>query len=119
MKKSNQQIGNEGEKLAVAFLRQRGFDILHQNWRHGHWEVDIIASQKDILHFVEVKTRTSDKYGFPEDSVTTQKMAYLKNAAEQYLELHPEWKKICFDVLAIQVFRGKPPAYFFNEDVYF
>ena len=51
------KTGELGEKLAVAFFLKKGFIILHKNWRHSHWEVDIIASHIDVLHFIEVKTR--------------------------------------------------------------
>ncbi len=110
--------GHLGEKMAQEFLLKKGFKILHQNWRHSHWEVDLIASLNDILHFIEVKTRRTQKFGFPEDDVTKKKMQNLINASEEYLVLFPGWKKIQFDILSISILKNQSPEYFFIEDVY-
>ena len=107
-----------GEKMAAKHLLEKGFIILHQNWRHSHWEVDVIASMKDTLHFIEVKTRRTKKFGNPEDDVTKKKMENLINASEEYLFLNPEWKKIQFDILSINILKNEPVEYFFIEDVY-
>lgn len=110
--------GYLGEKMAAEYLAGKGFTILHQNWRHSHWEVDFIASLNNTLHFIEVKTRRSEKFGFPEEDVTKKKMANLINASEEYLFLHPDWKRIQFDILSISISAKEPAAYFFIEDVY-
>ncbi|MDR0793149.1 MAG: YraN family protein [Chitinophagaceae bacterium] len=115
----NQNIGKGGENLAVAFLIEKGFEIITINWRYKRCEVDVIAAKNNHLHFIEVKTRTSHKYGNPEESVTKKKMNNLKIAAEEFQHLHPEWKYLQFDVLAITIEKNKQPEYFFNEDVYF
>lgn len=107
-----------GEKMAAKYLSENGFTILHQNWRHSHWEVDIIASQKNVLHFIEVKTRRTQKFGYPEDDVTKKKVQNLINASEEFLFLYPEWKLIQFDILSITLLKDKPVEYFFIEDVY-
>jgi putative endonuclease len=107
-----------GEKMAAKYLSEKGFIILHQNWRHSHWEVDLIASLKNVLHFIEVKTRRTQKFGFPEEDVTKKKVENLINASEEYQFLHPEWKLIQFDVLSIMILKGKPVEFFFIEDVY-
>jgi len=110
--------GRLGEKMAGEYLSKRGFNIIHRNWRHSHWEVDVIASNKDILHFIEVKTRRTRKFGFPEDDVTKKKLQNLINASEEYLLLFSEWKKIQFDILSISILKNQSPEYFFIEDVY-
>jgi putative endonuclease len=107
-----------GEQMAARYLTEKGFTILHQNWRHSHWEVDIIASHKNTLHFIEVKTRRTQKFGYPEDDVTKKKVQNLINASEEYQFLYPEWKLIQFDVLSITLLKDKPEEYFFIEDVY-
>jgi putative endonuclease len=112
------QTGVIGEKMAAEYLSQKGFTILHQNWRHSHWEVDIIASLKDTLHFIEVKTRRTRKFGNPEDDVTKKKIENLINASEEFLFLNPQWKKIQFDILSINIPAHQPAEYFFIEDVY-
>ncbi|MCA6485072.1 MAG: YraN family protein [Chitinophagaceae bacterium] len=116
---TNKDTGNMGEELAVQALEERGFNILERNWHFKYWEVDIIASRENRLHFVEVKTRTNQKFGYPEESITRDKMQSLKNAAEAYQEKHPEWKYIQFDVAAITLNGDKLREFLLIEDVYF
>ncbi len=116
---TNQQKGNQGEEYAAAYLEKQGFHLLERNWRFRHWEVDIIASKGRFLHFIEVKTRHSLRYGRPEESITRDKMSNLRNAAEEYQYLHPEWPYIQFDVLAITMVDEKVKEVFMIEDVYF
>ena len=113
------KTGSFGEGLAVDYLTKKGFKLLHQNWRHSRWEVDIIA-QKDttVLHFIEVKTRRTKKFGYPEESVTKKKIQNLINASEEYLYQFPQWKRIQFDILSITILKNEPAEYFFIEDVY-
>jgi putative endonuclease len=115
----NRTTGIKGEELAAVYLQNKGYSVIARNWRFKHWEVDIIASKGNRLHFFEIKTRTSARYGNPEESIGTQKMTNLKNAAEEYQYQHPEWKYIQFDVLAITISYNEPAAYFLIEDVYF
>lgn len=115
----NKHTGNKGETLATDYLLQKGYSLLHRNWRHKHWEIDIIVSKDNRLHFIEVKTRNSGLYGKPEESITWYKMNYLKKAANMYLYLHPEWTRIQFDVIAITLKGEEVEEIFVNEDVYF
>jgi len=110
--------GNTGEALAAMYLSERGYKILHQNWRHSHWEVDIIVEKDSILHFVEVKTRKTKKFGHPEESVGKKKMQNLINAAEAFVYQNPQWKRIQFDILSITILKDEPVEYFLIEDVY-
>jgi putative endonuclease len=110
--------GNTGEALAAVYLTGNGYNILHQNWRHSRWEVDIIAEKETILHFVEVKTRKTGTFGYPEESVDKKKMQNLINAAEEYLYRYPQWKRVQFDILSIIIIKEKPVEYFLIEDVY-
>lgn len=115
---SHNQTGLSGEDMAVKHLIEKGFEILQQNWRHSHWEVDIIAAKDGILHFIEVKTRKTKKFGHPEESVSKKKIQNLINAAEEYLYLHPQWQRIQFDILSISIIKNEPVEYFLIEDVY-
>jgi len=110
--------GRLGEQMAVSFFEKRGFVILHQNWRYSYWEVDIIASKEDVLHFIEVKTRRNKKFGYPEEDVTQKKLENLIEASEEYLFQNPQWKRIQFDILSINLNYKKDPEYFLIEDVY-
>ncbi len=115
----NQTKGRHGEDMAAAWLEKKGYTLLERNWRFRHWEVDIIASKEKFLHFIEVKTRHSLRYGRPEESITRDKMTNLKNAAEEYQYQHPEWKYIQFDVIAITIIEEELKEIFMIEDVYF
>lgn len=112
------QTGNTGESMAAQWLPGKGFCILHQNWRHSNLEVDIIAEKENVLHFIEVKTRRTRKFGHPEDNVDKKKIQNLIDAAEEYLYQNPQWKRIQFDILAITMITNEPVEYFFIEDVY-
>ena len=110
--------GSFGEGLAANYFTQNGYILLHQNWRHSHWEVDIIAHKSGVLHFIEVKTRRTKQFGHPEEAVTKKKIRYLINASEEYLYQFPQWKRIQFDILSITILKNEPAEYFLIEDVY-
>ncbi|MFZ6023522.1 MAG: YraN family protein [Bacteroidota bacterium] len=119
MQTSNIETGQLGEDIAAGFLANKGYSIVERNWRCKHWEVDIIAFKHKKLHFIEVKTRSSMRFGKPEESITREKMTHLKNAAEAYQYQHPEWKYLQFDVIAITLVNGITKEIYLIEDVYF
>lgn len=112
------ELGKEGEALAIEFLKKNSYEILHSNWRHSHLELDIIAKKNSVLHFVEVKSRQYYPGAFPEESITKKKFNFLKKAAEEYLFHHPEYQHVQFDVLAITIFNDRSPELFLIEDVF-
>ena len=112
------QLGRTGEDLAALYLTERGYVILHRNWRYSHYEIDIIALKNNVLHFVEVKMRTSKIYGLPEDGVTKKKFQRLLNAADEFLHQHPQYRHVQYDILAIQQSKKASTDYFLLEDVY-
>lgn len=116
---NNRATGNKGEEIASGYLAKAGYTLVARNWRFRHWEVDIIASKGRFLHFIEVKTRYSLRFGRPEESITRDKMKNLKNAAEEYQYQHPEYQYIQFDVLAITLVNEEVKEIFMIEDVYF
>ena len=75
----NQRIGKWGEEIAAGYLLEQGFDIVARNARTPYGEIDIVARQGDITIFIEVKTRTSDKMGMPEDSITARKRQHKRH----------------------------------------
>jgi len=100
------QTGKEGEMLARQYLEKLGFDILHHNWRDEHREIDLIARKDKLLVFVEVKTRSGYRGGWPEYAINAKKEADLLTAAQHYLEENPFEGEVRFDVIAI-VFDAK------------
>lgn len=111
-------LGKTGENLAATYLEERGYQLLHRNWRYSHYEIDIIAIKGNVLHFVEVKMRSSKAYGLPEEAVTKKKFQRLLQAADEFLHLHPQYRHVQYDILAINRYRSEAPTYFLIEDVY-
>jgi putative endonuclease len=103
MSTRKQVVGRWGEDAAAQYLMKNGYTVLARNVHSAHGEIDIVASKDGLLVFVEVKTRSSHTFAYPEDSVTRRKQTYMLSAAEEYLQAHPEsgesWQ---FDVLAVE-----------------
>ena len=100
-----------GEKLARDFLGKNGYQILETNYRCQQGEVDIIAGHGDTLVFIEVRTKRSQQFGSPEESITPAKMARLRAVAAHYGQNHdnlpPSWR---IDVIAIQLKQNGHPS---------
>lgn len=89
--------------MAEIELRQKGYKILERNYRHGKSEIDLIAKGEGLLIFVEVKTRSSNTFGFPEEFVSENQQKAIIRAANHYVE-EIDWKgDIRFDIMAIIV----------------
>ena len=101
------ELGKKGEKQAVYFLKSKGFVILETNWRHEKEEVDIVAKDGNELVIVEVKTRSTDYFGDPEEAVTPSKARRLIHAAEAYVELSDLDMDVRFDVVSIIMRKDK------------
>ncbi|MEP7110989.1 MAG: YraN family protein [Ferruginibacter sp.] len=110
--------GKTGEAMGISWLLVRGYTIKEKNWRYSRWEVDAIAEKDSVLHFIEIKTRRSKKFGLPEERVGKKKILNLINAAEEYLYQNPQWKRIQFNILSILIIKNEPVEYFLIEDVY-
>lgn len=112
------ETGKTGEQLATKWLIDKGYTIIENNWRCGKLEIDIIAYKEGILHFIEVKTRSSSNFGYPEILVTQQKMIHFVNAGSAYIRLRRQFKKIRFDILSVNLYPERDPDFFLIEDVY-
>ncbi|MEC4116504.1 YraN family protein [Myroides phaeus] len=97
----SQDIGEGGEKAAVAYLKERGYDILIVNYVAQKGEIDIIALKDNILVFVEVKTRSSLEFGLPQDFVKATKIGLLVRTANIYIEENDREEEARFDIIAI------------------
>jgi putative endonuclease len=80
------ETGALGEKLALDFLKKKGYRIRETNFRCHEGEIDIIAEKKDYLVFIEVRTKTSSSFGSPEESITFAKKEKLIASALSYIE---------------------------------
>ena len=96
-------LGRAGEKLAVDFLKKKGFKILTTNYKTPVGEIDIIALDKDVITFIEVKTRSSDNYGMPCEAVDRKKQEKYYRSATYYLQREKKMDSKCrFDVVEIE-----------------
>ena len=103
-------LGKQGEDLAVKWLEERGYMVLDRNYRFLRAEADIVASSDREIVFVEVKTRRTDTFGDPEESVNEQKRRQLFKVAEAWLhERRMEGAPVRFDVIAIRIHPKKEP----------
>jgi putative endonuclease len=98
---THNELGAEGEKLAADYLKEKGYRLLAKNWRSGRHELDIVASNESEIVFVEVKTRNSDYFGLPEESITKKKIRKTGLAAEAWIQEHPTNLTPRYDVIAI------------------
>lgn len=90
MSNLNQPKGKHGEIIAEKYLISKGFRIIKHNFRSKFGEIDLIATLKSYLVFVEVKTRFSDTFGFPYEAVTSSKIKSLLKTIDYYRELFPD-----------------------------
>ena len=114
------ELGKKGELAAVEFLRQNGHQVLLQNYRHGKAEIDIISKDNELVVFTEVKTRSTDYFGYPEESVDKKKRKKIMRAAEEYLSENKLESPVRFDIVSIVHQNDKMKIYhikdaFFNE----
>jgi putative endonuclease len=102
MKDDRKALGQQGETAAISFLQARGFTILETNYRTKFAEIDIIATDKNFLCFIEVKTRRSLKKGLPRESVTYSKQKKIILGATFYLKEKKQLNsRIRFDVVEV------------------
>lgn len=103
--RSRINLGKFGEDFACRYLQSKGYEILARNFRcHRYGEIDIIAKQKSVISFIEVKTRTSTRFGRPIEAVTVMKQRKIHRCAEYYLQcagLMYHMPVLSFDVVEI------------------
>lgn len=98
---NHNDIGTKGESIAKQHLEDKGYKILETNWRCRRAEVDLIAFKDSTLIFAEVKTRTGNSYGEPEDFVSYAKQGLLESAADEYIYKMDHNDEIRFDIISI------------------
>ncbi|MGE5415948.1 MAG: YraN family protein [Acidobacteriota bacterium] len=98
------EIGQRGEDLAAVYLERQGYKIITRNYRSRWGEIDIICRKNGILIFVEVRSKSGDRFGEPEESITHTKMDRIRKTAFAYLENVTEGRhrEIRFDFIAVR-----------------
>ncbi|MCG1035169.1 YraN family protein [Polaribacter sargassicola] len=95
------KLGEKGEQLAIDFLIKNDYKILEKNYCYLKAEVDIIAQKEEVLAVVEVKTRSTDYFGNPEDFVNPKKIKLLLSAIDYYVIENDLDVEVRFDIIAI------------------
>ncbi|MDP2683802.1 MAG: YraN family protein [bacterium] len=89
-KQTNRILGKQGEEMAADLLKGKGYQILDQNNSTKWGELDLIVSKNNTLIFVEVKLKTTEDYGTPEEMIGEFKLAQVRRTAEMYLLNNPD-----------------------------
>ena len=95
------ELGKKGEELAIDFLIKKGYKIRDKNWRYLKAEVDIVAQKENTIVAVEVKTRSSDYFGDPQDFINPKKIKLLVKAVDEYVTTRDLEVEVRFDIIAI------------------
>jgi putative endonuclease len=106
---AKQLLGQQGEKLAEQYLKRKGYKLVQRNYRCLSGEVDLIVLDRRVIVFVEVKTRTDDRFGTPFEAVEMRKQQKMIRAAQFFLHekgLHQ--REARFDVVGISWPAGEP-----------
>lgn len=105
---NTRKFGIIGEKIAQGYLINKGYEILETNFYTKRGEIDIIAQKDKCIIFVEVKTRTSLKYGTPAMAVNSTKKKHIKSVAKTFLYLKRlNGYDVRFDVIEVFINDGK------------
>lgn len=95
-------LGNKGEKASAKYLQNKGYEIIICNYRTRYGEIDIIAKDRDVLVFVEVKLRSSSVYGRGLEAITPHKVEKIHQVAMDYIQNNYKEEPACrFDVVEI------------------
>lgn len=110
MPNQKQALGSWGEQRAAEYLQQHGYQIVARNVRGEYGEIDLLARYEDVLVFVEVKARSSEQFGNPEEAITPLKRQHLLDCALEYLQAHPDlegdWR---VDVISVRRMNNSRP----------
>ena len=111
MARDNLERGKSAEEFAAVFLKENGYRIISRNYKTKLGEIDIIASDKDTYCFIEVKFRNSDRFGLPQDALSSFKQRQISKAALVYLKENKLLeKKARFDVVSVTMQDDSPKA---------
>lgn len=103
-----QNLGKLGEDLAQKYLQNKGYRFLKRNFRSKFGEIDLIFIDKQILVFVEVKTRFSVSFGLPEEAITSWKIRSIIKTAQYFVLLNPRLPdSLRIDAVAVELRDGK------------
>lgn len=95
------ELGKTGEAIAANYLAHKGYEILDRNWRYNKKEVDLFAFFDKKLISIEVRTRTSDGWEHPKETITDSKIRFIVEATEAYINEKDIDEEVRFDVVTV------------------
>lgn len=102
MRRYCKRLGDAGEDFAAKTLEDMGYEILERKYRTKMGEIDLIAIRDGVIHFIEVKTRTGDDFGYPADAVTETKQSHIRRVSDSYLaKRRVMWRSVSLDVVEV------------------
>jgi putative endonuclease len=102
MSRTSLELGRKGEEIACSFLKDNGYKIIKKNFHTKFGQLDIVAKDRNILCFIEVKTRRTDAYGLPSEAISSLKQRQISKVALMYLKENKLMNiKARFDVVSI------------------
>lgn len=102
------EVGKEGEAVARDYLEKKGYRVITQNWRTKYGEIDLIALHQGVLIFIEVRTKTHERFGIPEESINTKKQSRMINNAQAYMAIHRHRGPSRIDAVCVVLGHGSP-----------
>jgi putative endonuclease len=120
-KENRKQIGDYGEKLALEAYLKAGYKVVAKQYRCAMGEIDLIVRKKDVLVFVEVRTKTTQRYGSAEESITDKKKKTIRKVSQFFLQdftYNKSFNQIAiqFDVIAITIDKQNKQAWMKRYD---
>ncbi len=104
-----QTLGKEGERIAERYLKKKGYRLVERNYRSPVGELDLIVLDRRVIVFVEVKTRSQERFGAPLESVHRTKQHKMMKAALFFLSRHKlHHREARFDVIGVSFGDGEP-----------
>jgi putative endonuclease len=116
--KGQRNKGDYGEEYACRWLQSKAYTILERNFRYSYYEVDVIAQKGKMIHFIEVKSRWTSTFGYPEESVDRKKFKSMQEGAAAYMDKLSYYMPIQFDIVSVR-YDGSRTEVRLLEDVYF
>ena len=98
---AHNDLGKWGEEVATAYLRDKGYIIVERDWHSQHRDLDIIALDDGVMVFIEVKTRQSDAFAYPDQTITRKKLQNLQLAINHYVKSNKVTRRFRIDIITV------------------
>ncbi|MDZ7722365.1 MAG: YraN family protein [candidate division KSB1 bacterium] len=100
---NSKKTGTQGEALAAEYLERKGYDIQERNYHGAGGEIDIICRDRDVLVFIEVKSRKSKSFGDPLEWVNARKQERIGETANEYMSRQENELDCRFDIVTVDL----------------